>query len=377
MIVALRTSITAPSLIYRLLFIIAIFLPLFFKGNKIWLPCVITFVTVSINSFAFGYLPYEVSVYAVLSFIALVILKYITPKTIIQIKPLYFALILYVFLVNFINSGNPQNIFWCISTIAISSYLVEKNIYVNRFYMLNAFAIISFILSILYLFNYQAFLDSYSVSDDIERAGWTDPNYLSCIVGMGLMSALILLLGKCAKSTYIKLFWICVIIVSFMSQVLMASRGGILCTSMSVIFLILSIRVKVRHKVIFILTICCFLAFLYHQNYFELFAYRMENDSLDSGRMEIWNMKLSKFFTDGNIFSWLFGIGYENAFKLSNTSQAIGFHNDFLAIFCGYGIIGLFFFLYLIFIHPCLNVQCSDRPILFSLIIYLFFASSG
>ena len=376
MVVSLRTSIVSPSLVYRLLFILALFLPLLFKGYRIFLPCVITFVTVSINSFAFGYLPYEVSVYGILSFIAVLIYKYINPKFVLKINPLYFCLILYVFCVNYFNSGKPQNIFWCIFTIAMGSYLLGSNTYVNRFYMLNAFAIISFILSILYLFNYQAFLDSYSLSDDIERAGWTDPNYLSCIVGMGMVSSLILLVRKWSNKICFKIFWITVIFVSIMSQILMASRGGLLCTSMSVVILILSMKVKARYKVLFILMICCFIALLYQNNYFELFAYRMENDSIDSGRFEIWNMKLTEFINEGNVFIWIFGLGYENAFKLSNSAQAIGFHNDFLAILCGYGIIGLSFFIYQIFIAPCTNVQRSDRPILISLVIYLLLASA-
>ena len=53
----------------------------------------------------------------------------------------------------------------------------------------------------------------------------------------------------------------------------------------------------------------------------------------------------------------------------------MGFHNDFLAIFCGYGILGLILFIYIIFIVPFANIQRSDRPILISLIVYLLIAS--
>jgi O-antigen ligase len=101
----------------------------------------------------------------------------------------------------------------------------------------------------------------------------------------------------------------------------------------------------------------------------------MENDSMDSGRMEIWSAKLLLFINDGNIFTWLFGIGYENAFNLSDSSQTMGFHNDFLAILCGYGVLGLILFIYIIFIVPFANIHRSDRPILISLIVYLLIAS--
>ena len=369
MIVAFRTSIVPPNLISRILFIIALFLPLSIYGKKIYLPCLITFVTVSLNSFAFGYLPYEIATYSIVCCGSLLLLK-----SELKIQPFYLFSLLYISCVNVITSGSPQNIFWSIATIALGSYLADKNSSNNRFYMLNAFSIISLILSILYLLNYEAFLDTYNSSDGIQRSGWTDPNYLSCIVGMGVISSLILLIKNNTKRFLLKLFWIVTITISIMSQILLASRGGLLCTSISVMCLIAFINIKTRYKLFLILTLCCFIVFLYNNNYFELLTYRMQNDSTDSGRMDIWNMKLSLFFQEGNIFTWLFGIGYEKAFRLSYTSQAIGFHNDFLAMFCGYGIIGFVVFVYKIFISPLSNIKNTNRSILISLIAYLLIA---
>mgnify|MGYP003308199786 CR=1 FL=1 len=51
--------------------------------------------------------------------------------------------------------------------------------------MLYCFIFTSLAISLIYLLNYDQFLASYNANDRMERSGWTDPNYLSCIIGMG------------------------------------------------------------------------------------------------------------------------------------------------------------------------------------------------
>ena len=367
-IMVFRSSSIAPSLIYRLLYCLALFLPLIIKGRKIYLPCLITFLTINLHSFAYGFLPYDVVVYALLSLFTILLYR---PKH-LNFRLGYILSFLCVFFTNVIYSGDPQNIFWCICTIWCCSCLDRNyNRENQRYYMLNAFSIISVVLALLYLLNYDSFLITYSARDNITRAGWTDPNYLSCILGMGALSSLILLLRGYSKNTYIKSFWGAVIVISIMAQSLIASRGSLLALSVSTVFLLLFLKIKIRYKFIILLSFGCFVTWLYTNSYLDLLSYRMENDSVDSGRMEIWNMKMSIFFSEGNILTWLFGVGYKNAFAMSNTSSVIGFHNDFLAILCAYGIVGLLLFIFTIFIYPLLNAPRSNLHIVATLIIYL------
>ena len=367
MIVVFRNSTTPPNLIWRILFFLALFLPVIINGRKMYLPCLITFLTINLHSFAYGYLPYDVAIYAILSLITVLLYR----PTHIGLKFGYILSLLCVFFTNVIYSGDPQNIFWCICTISLCSCLDRNFIHQNQRYMLSAFSIISAVLSFLYLFNYDTFLMTYRAQDNITRAGWTDPNYLSCILGMGAISSLILLLRGYSNNIYKKLLWIVVIVVSIMAQSMMASRGGLLALAISILFFFLFLKVKIRYKIYILFAFGCFVTWLYTNSYFELLSYRIANDSVDSGRMEIWKMKLSIFFSEGNILSWLFGVGYDNALSISNTSSAVGFHNDFLAILCGYGIVGLVLFIYTIFISPLLNASRSNRYVVATLIIYL------
>lgn len=366
-IMVFRSSTVPPSLVWRILFILALFIPLIIKGKKIYLPCLITFLTINFHSFAYGFLPYDVAAYAFICLSS--VLLYKNKHCGLNIG--YVIAFLYVFFVNVIYSGDPQNIFWCICTLGCCSCIDRNNHQESQGYMLKAFSIISIILSFLYLLNYDSFLATYSAEDNVTRSGWTDPNYLSCILGMGALSSLILLLRGYSQKILINLLYILVVIVTIMAQSLMASRGGLMALSLSTVVLLFFLKIRRRYKLTILLLFCLFITWLYTDSYFELLSYRMENDSVDSGRMDIWSMKLSIFFNEGNVFHWLFGVGYENAFSLSNTSEAVGFHNDFLAILCAYGIVGLVLFIYMILIRPLNKIHRASRPVVITLLTYL------
>ena len=222
--------------------------------------------------------------------------------------------------------------------------------------------------------NFERFLESYNVIDKLERSGWTDPNYLSCIIGMGVITSLILLMRESTYHIMYKIFYVLTIGLSIISQVLMASRGGLLCVSVSVVVLLLFANIKFRYKLLLLIAIFSFVVFLYTNNYFELLVYRIEHDTGDgSGRLDIWKLKLHEFFSEGNIGDWIFGLGHSSAFKLGYGESGFGFHNDYLAILCGYGLFGLMAFLYFLFILPFKHIKARS-VIVFSMIVYLALA---
>lgn len=61
-------------------------------------------------------------------------------------------------------------------------------------------------ISFIYLTNYKDFLVIYSrVDSGVERGGWSDPNYLGCTVGMGVMAALVLLMNRATSNFFYSL----------------------------------------------------------------------------------------------------------------------------------------------------------------------------
>lgn len=374
LMLALRTSLSAPHALIRLGYLLAFYIPIVLKYTNLYLPCVITFVTVCTYNYAFGYLPYEMNVYFWISLISLLIVFGGNRSRCINITPLFLISAYYVCLLNLFDSGEPQDIFYSIITVGSGIAIIGNNKVANRFNLLNCFTIISFVLSIIYLFNFDKFLQSYDGSGNFERSGWTDPNYLSCIIGMGVITSLILLMKESTCNISHKIFYILTIVLSFISQVLMASRGGLLCVSVSVITLILFADIKSRYKLLLITILSLFLIFLYTNNYLDLLIHRIETDAEGgSGRLDIWRLKLNEFISDGNIFNWIFGLGYISAFKLGFGESGFGFHNDYLAIMCGYGIIGIITFLYLLFVYPFKRIQ-AQPSIVFSMVIYLALA---
>ena len=371
LIMAIRTSMSAPNAIIRLVYLLAFFIPIVFKYTKLYLPCVVIFMTVCTYNFAFGYLPYDISAYFYITLVSWIITTATNTKKLANISTLFFVVLYYVGSINILYGGSLSHAFYGMAAVAIGMLITGNDIRFNRFAMLNCFSIISLVLSAIYLYNYESFLETYSQVDGQERSGWNDPNYFSCVIGAGVVTSLILLLKERNSTIFIKIFWIITIVVSFVAQALLASRGGVLSVGVTALILIIFSNIGKFYKVILVLLISIFIIVLYTNDYFELLLYRIENDtSGGSGRIDIWNLKISTFISDGNVFSWLFGVGHDQAVKLGTSSGAIGFHNDYLAILCGYGIVGLLTFVYLLFVRPFRYIY-NDRTTVLALVIYL------
>lgn len=373
---ALRTNISAPSPVIRSIYLLAFFIPILTKYSSLYLPCLLTFVTISTNNYGYGLLPYSNEFYTfvtILCLIAYYLIYNLSKENLINISPLWYIIIIYILVINLFDSGNPQDISFSIITISLAMMVMGNNKSQNCFYMLNCFVLISFVLSSIYLFNFERFLQAYNSVDDIERSGWTDPNYISCIIGMGVMTSLIQLLKKKDSNIFLKILWVITILISIISMLLLASRGGLLCVTVSTIFLVLFVDIKLKFKVLVITLISLLLYALYNNGFFELIMYRMEREMMHSSRFEIWRIKIQHFHEESNVFNFFLGHGYDSAFKLGFGGKGYGFHNDFLAILCGYGIVGLISFCYLLFIYPLRKIQSSIFVVI-SMICYLSIA---
>lgn len=368
LILVARTSEASPSSIVRLAYLTAFFVPIIFKYRNLYLPCLVCFMTIGTYGFAYSYFPYMMYLYAIISLVAVIFASNKVMQ--IPISKLYTFIILYVLIVDLVTSGKPSNIFYSLITISLGAIIAENNVPKYKTLFLNTFLIISIVMSLLYLLNYDKFLTSYNPADDMERSGWTDPNYLSCIIGMGVVCSSILLLRNIGKSILLNSVRLFIIVLSLICQLLLASRGGLLAVSGSILILLFFSDIKNKYKLLLSLVIALFIIWLYANNYFDLLIYRISNDADGSGRFQIWSKKISAFLNDGSPVHWLFGYGYDGAFKLASTGDGYGFHNDFIAILCGYGLVGLFLFIYCIFIYP-LTRSKKTQSTLISLELFL------
>lgn len=363
-----RTSTAAPNLIFRACFMFAFVLPLLFAKKNMFPAVMICFMIVGTYGFAFNYMPYQMSIYFIMSLIILLFNQ--NKSNITYISLIYIATIILVFARNIFDTIIPHNVSLCIATIGIFIIVSRNDINASTLNMLYCFIVSTLSLSILYLFNYDKFLLDYNAAEGLERSGWIDPNYFSAIIGMGIISSIILLLKN--NKNILKVILIVTIMIGFVVQVLLASRGALLAVSLSSLVLLFFAEIKKRYKLLFSFIIFVFLLWMYTNNYFDLLEYRINNDTGGgSGRLDIWLAKLNAFSTEGNIFQWLFGMGFQSAFELSGISgRGVGFHNDFLAILCGYGLVGLIIFIYWIF-YPLTISTANNRLYVFASLLYL------
>lgn len=374
-IVAFRQSEAAPNLFLRIAFLSAFFIPFIFFRKDFLPASLICFMTVGTYGYAYNFFPYEMTIYPILCFIILLI----TSKgNICFNKSISFFLfiVFYIFIIDFFDSGKLQNILLSLSTILICGSLIQRKEQFVTLSMFYCFTIISFTISTIYLLNYDRFITSYNLADGIERSGWVDPNYLSTIIGMGIVTSVILLLQHKKANTFEKLFYIITIGISIITQLLLASRGGILSVCGTIIIIFFFTKIPRKYKISIILCLILFIIWLYQNDYFTLLEYRIENDEgTGSGRTDIWETKLKLFYEQDNILNWIFGKGFQSAFELGAKDSVLGFHNDFIAILCGYGLIGILLFLYILYL-PIKISSKEKRAIIIALIFYLVLSCS-
>lgn len=332
----------APSTTSRLAFIAASVLPLFvFKKIK-YLPIVfILFYTINIYGTALSYFPtyYYYYIPIVLAGLYFVYNKKHNLK-VASSSYLPFLLLL-VLLVDFITASELCDISYCylFLTLLIGYYSPYDNNFVKIFQYL--FVVSSLVLSVEFL----TIGRQYSILlSGTEREAWTDPNYFGCIVGMGVVQAILLLIGKDKKNVLLIISLMITIIVSVITLVLNASRGALLATMVAFSYYLLTSKGKWYMKFVVVVTGVFLVVYMINNDYFNILEERLSGDATGSGRTVIWQKKLTAFANDSNILHCLFGMGNTGGAMLAFGIKR-GFHNDYIGFMISYGIIGLVLFI--------------------------------
>lgn len=368
-----RSLTTAPPSIYRLVFFAAVLIPVIVH-HKTWFAAIITlFVTVTEYGFSYSFMPTMYYYYALAAIIGALSFKS-------EFKTYHRGLIgflMYVLIVDLLFCFRLENLSYCLF-ILICFYvgLNRKNAKEISSHLSLVFAISTLVLSLFFIFMRDQFAVAYGdYGSTLERSGWTDPNYFGMIVGMGVTTATIEILRK-RVSVWFRILYIGIIILAMPVLVLNASRGALLAVGAMGIVAIFMSKQKLYIKVGIVILIIGFLVYLLNNNYFELLEYRLaQDDGSGSGRIDIWKHKIDVFYSDGNIINYLFGMGNWEAYNLGY-SHVQGFHNDFVAILVGYGMIGFSIYMYLL-ASPFMSIRNKKVVGIWTLVATVYLAFTG
>lgn len=232
---------------------------------------------------------------------------------------------------------NLGNTLFCMSSFLLFLYLGRKRVLDNRFIL---FATILLTISgIAYYYNYQDVVlqrfDSYDVDSYTNNAS---------AVFLFLLPVLFFI-----KKDYIRysLLFICLFFI-----VSSVKRGNILASMVPLMLLIwFSIR---KSKGSILKTSLIFVAFVFlfyylrewilNNDYF-LRKYEQTLEGYSSNRDIIYAEALNLWYNAGDFFTMLFGYGYDGT--LQNMATGYRAHNDWLELLVDYGLLGVFFYLFI------------------------------
>jgi O-antigen ligase len=151
-----------------------------------------------------------------------------------------------------------------------------------------------------------------------------------------------------------------------------ASRGAVVCVASGIIIITLFSKIGLKKKTAIVLLLLLGIALMYQIGLFSALEERIMNDEdgTGSGRTLIWAYKLSLFFEQPT-YKLFTGLGHRGGFMLG-FDDGYGFHNDFIAFFVDYGIIGTILFISLL-LYPLIIVRKNkeQRAIVTALTAYL------
>ena len=359
-----------PPFFHRLLFLMAVVLPLWFKRSRFFVQIFLTFIVTSASSYAVSYMPVD-GLYILLTIIGSIIVMSRTRTRALYIPH---GLIFLCFLSAAIDIIYTQTItisYHWLAIILMAAYLLNKNDDKQLKYTVLSLSIVSLILSLEFMIVGDRFISDVStIEGNIARKGWSDPNYFGAILGINIMVSLIELFINGVSNKKIKVLILFSLILSLYTLFSTASRGVSLALGCSAFTLFTGAPIKLRNKLWILAGGIALIALMYYFHVLDLLILRFKSDAGDAGgRTEIWATRLYAFISECNIIQWLFGIGTQNSLTLG-TGRVLGFHNDFLSVLVRYGLFGLLSLISLL-ISPIIHAPKRRKCVIFSAVIFL------
>lgn len=366
------------SAMMRLGFLLLVIVPAF-RHIKLMPAIIALFFISSTAGYIEGLMPSQLYWYAAISIIAVLSLS--TEHIPLGKAPVVFWILLFlVTIVNMVGGMAVENISYSLLILICFCLIMHKrnDEVVSLFSMV--FALISLSLSIMFIMSDTSETILYGYSGLERVTSFADPNYFACTLGMGALTSIIELFRTGKKPLFLKAFYTFVAVFSFVILILNASRGGVLSFSVAAAVIVLFSRIGKTSKFATIVALFFLIVFIYENEYFALLEYRMQNDTGGgSHRTDIWIHKLTFFIRNSHFLQWLVGHGHNGGLSIGayqfgyGSGKVLGFHNDFVAFFVDYGIIGLSLFVGLLCkIYRLAKNNVSMRTFGYAALAFLF-----
>lgn len=329
-----------PPLYMRFGYMFAVLVPLWSKRETLSPVILLTFVVISAASFAVSYMPVD-GLYILLT--VLISVMIVGSNKINSLKmPFGFILLTFLsFVIDlFFSDGVTVSFNW-LAIILICTFFLRKNDQAQLGFVLFSFSIISLLLSLEFIVVGDRFIsDVHTLLGDLDRKGWTDPNYFGSVVGMGVVTALISLITERQLKRTAKIYYLFVIAISLYTITATASRGAVTALSAALVVLLFLAPLNKKQKIYLIILTLLGVFVLYEFHFLDLLILRYMSDAGDlGGRSTIWIPRLQAFLDSSSPLEILFGLGKTKSMVLG-TDGMLGFHNDYLAILVRYGFVG-------------------------------------
>lgn len=364
---------TSPNLLFKVVYFLCLLLPAL-RNRPDFIPMlVISFAGIGLYGYAYSFMPTYLPVY--LGALFLFYLAYSKGKIESYKTPTLLVVFgIFTIIMDLVTASSIENISYSIFIIILLCKFINNTVdrsTVSKFSF--AFSLMTLVLSLYFILLRDQFTqDYYAQGSGLERTGWMDPNYFGMVLGMGTVASIIQISSFRLLGFGEKIFYLATVVLSVPTLVLNASRGAILAVAVSFAFVIIFSKVKPIYKIIVLLITVLFLYYLYDNSYFDLLEYRIDHDSgTGSGRTTIWHKKMEVFW-NGEPYTWLVGYGNVGGKELAFANHAFGSHNDYIAILCAYGLIGLTMFIGLL-LYPILNLseKSTNKAIVLSVSVYI------
>lgn len=359
-----------PPLPLRLIYLVALLFPVLTRRSELLPVVLFTAIVISTASYAVSYMPVDglfVSIIAI--FCAL---QNRVPAG-YGIKPpgfmIFMMILLYV--VDLMYSDVIGASYSFFITVVTLTYLINK--FTPKILHLIAFSLvlISVVLSLEYIFMGDKFTTEIDFGGFVmTRKGWADPNYFGCEIAAGVICAINELMSGNYSKKVRRLLYLCIII-SVYTIVTTASRGAILALGGGAVSIVLFSSAKRNTKLYMIFAFLALAVFLLQSHAADLLFARFGNDEGDmGGRTNVWAIKLAAFIQTSPLH-WFIGVGRTGAIKMG---MDLGFHNDYIAFLCMYGLLGLGSFLALL-LYPIRKAAREVRGYVVGCVVFLAIAS--
>lgn len=346
----------APPLPVRMAFLVAVLYPGLNDVRGLFVAALTCFWSIASLGYTYSYMPTMPHIYVLAMTVGLWLFwdrhKKITSRLLGGENSLVFFFLIYVWLCD---AYTESTLGYTAYTLLTMTMIVPFVPVINRrtvTYFSLAFMTITAVLSYYLILTRDIFTyGSTGFTPELDRIGWSDQNYLGLGVGMGATVAFTCLMHAKIYRWYFLIYSLAVFVVSIPVLLLMGSRGALACVIVSVLVQLMFSKAKKKWKALLVFSGLGFLYYLYTNEYFDLLERRAEyEDGSGSNRLLIWTKKFYAFIDNASIGDLIFGIGKDRGVGITQIlgKNNVGFHNDFLAFFVSYGIIGLGFFLALI-----------------------------